>query len=619
MLRHRQTDLDQTDFKQKAEEKKMSMSKNIARLAVTAGLTAALSFGGVMAPVTMAFADGATTPTNSITIRQVDGNASTKFKAYRIFNADVINEGNKKVVSNVKWAVDAGVQTKIISEITGCASYSTSKKQLPQTDVTAQDVADWLAANIQNAGAVDNDALLNKIASLVEVTNPVKPKDPNSIAFDANIPVSFDESGYYLFLTDSDSISASTDASKKANTGTSPIFAIVGGDPVIVTEKTSIPTVNKAVHEDSDDSWMFNGSDILTSPNKAADSAMDDWVDYKLVGTVASNIDTYSDYKYVFTDKLPNSMTPKFVDGSENNVPDVKVTIDNQTVKYGAEHGYTKSFSADNVLTVDFKNLKNCVDVDNKPIAVNASSRVTVEYKAKLDSSKIFDNNNVIKDEFKDLIGKAQKNTVKLEYSNNPHGEGIGATVDHFAYDYTYGIDVTKVGSDAEAKGLEGVEFTLQEKIGDTFEEKYIDSKGVKHEKTDKVTLKTDKKGKINVIGLDEGTYILKEVKPAPGYNNSAASGVTFTISRTLNQTGADVKPDAASAIVAGRDVVQADSAKAEVGKLSFTIVDQKGSGLPLTGLNGVTFTWIAGGAVLCIGVAHLIRSRKQAEESEQE
>ena len=68
MLRHRQTDLDQTDFKQKAEEKKMSMSKNIARLAVTAGLTAALSFGGVMAPVTMAFAEGATTSDNSITI-----------------------------------------------------------------------------------------------------------------------------------------------------------------------------------------------------------------------------------------------------------------------------------------------------------------------------------------------------------------------------------------------------------------------------------------------------------------------------------------------------------------------------------------------------------------------
>ena len=54
-------------------------------------------------------------------------------------------------------------------------------------------------------------------------------------------------------------------------------------------------------------------------------------------------------------------------------------------------------------------------------------------------------------------------------------------------------------------------------------------------------------------------------------------------------------------------------------GTFNITVGDAKRVGLPLTGLNGVTFTWIAGGAVLCIGVAHLIRSRKQAEESEQE
>ena len=59
---------DRMGIKRKTEEKKMSMSKNIARLAVTAGLTAALSFGGVMAPVTMAFADGATIQDNSIVI-----------------------------------------------------------------------------------------------------------------------------------------------------------------------------------------------------------------------------------------------------------------------------------------------------------------------------------------------------------------------------------------------------------------------------------------------------------------------------------------------------------------------------------------------------------------------
>ena len=75
------------EFEQKAEEKKMSMSKNIARLAVTAGLTAALSFGGVMAPVTMAFADGGSTlPANSIKINPSKGNETNKYKAYQIFN-----------------------------------------------------------------------------------------------------------------------------------------------------------------------------------------------------------------------------------------------------------------------------------------------------------------------------------------------------------------------------------------------------------------------------------------------------------------------------------------------------------------------------------------------------
>ena len=61
------------------------------------------------------------------------------------------------------------------------------------------------------------------------------------------------------------------------------------------------------------------------------------------------------------------------------------------------------------------------------------------------------------------------------------------------------------------------------------------------------------------------------------------------------------------------------DGTNAAAGEVTINVGNTKSVGLPLTGLNGVTFTWIAGGAVLCIGVAHLIRSRKQAEESEQE
>ena len=596
----------------------MKTTKNIVRLAVTAGLTAALSFGGVMAPVTMAFAADTAAAADSIKINPSKGNESNQYKAYQIFKANVVDEKNGKVVSNVEWASQKAEQAVLGYLKTVGGSNITDSS-------TAQDVADYLSGNTSGTGsttAITNDNLFNGLAEKVETSVD---QTGNSFAAGAVFAPKDGEGnalqGYYLFVTDTASITG--DDTKDTSTATSPIFAVVGAEGVTVDEKTSIPTVSKAVYDDGDKSWMFNGSDILTSPNKAADSAMDDWVDYKLVGTVASNIDTYSDYRYVFTDELPNSMTPKFVDGSENNVPDVTVTIGNQTVKNDAEHGYTKSFSEANVLTVDFKNLKACVDVDNKPITVSADSRVTVEYKAKLDSSKVCNPDGSLKPQFSSLLGTAQTNTVKLTYSNNPHaGDTTGDTVVHPAYDYTYGIDVTKAGSDKDENdkypALENVEFTLQEVVGGSAQEQYIDAKGVKHIDAKDAMLKTDQDGKISVVGLDEGTYILKEVTPAPGYNNSAKAGVTFTISRTLNQAGTDVMPDATSAIVAGQDVVQADSAKAGVGKLSFTVIDKKGSNLPLTGLNGVTFTWIAGGAVLCIGVAHLIRSRKRDDGSEE-
>ena len=593
----------------------MKTTKSIARLAVTAGLTAALSFGGVMAPVTMAFAEDTATAADSIKINPSKGNENNRYKAYQIFTANVIDGDNGKVVSNVAWASPEAKQAVLgyLKTVTGSDITE---------DSTEQDVINYLTGNSSGTGsttAIKNDNLFNELAKKIETSVTQAGSFGARDTFQPTNNEGNALQGYYLIVTDTTSITG--DDTKDTSTATSPIFAIVGAGGVTVDEKTSIPTVSKAVYDDGDKNWMSNGGDILTSPNKAADSAMDDWVDYKLVGTVASNIDTYSDYKYAFTDKLPNSMTPKFVDGSENNAPDVTVKIDNQIVKYNAEHGYTKSFSADNVLTVGFKNLKDCVDVKDNPIAVNASSRVTVEYKAKLDSSKIFDSNNVIMDEFQGLTGKAQKNTVKLEYSNNPHGEGIGATVDHFAYDYTYGIDVTKVGSDKDENdkypALENVEFTLQEVVGGSAQEQYIDAKGVKHIDAKDALLKTDQDGKISVVGLDEGTYILKEVTPAPGYNNSAKDGVTFTIRRTLNQAGQDVAPSD-STIVDGLEVIKDATTTTEVGKLSFTIVDKKGSNLPLTGLNGVTFTWIAGGAVLCIGVVHLIRSRKRDDGSEE-
>lgn len=594
------------DFKQKAEEKKMSMSKNIARLAVTAGLTAALSFGGVMAPVTMAFAAGTpTVATEKGKVAITDNEyADTTFKGVQIFTAKVTqdmsggswDDSDAKTLSDIEWA-PGNVKNIVTTALAG-------KDGAPSSDADAQEWAEFISttqdSNFGKTTAVDAGTTLDLIAKALEgdaTLTWTKPSDSTKGSFKDL------DHGYWLFVTDTPSTTSGANGNTDAYT--SPIFTIVGGSDVNVTPKKKVPNVTKAVKDDA----TVGTFGTFENPNKAADSQMDDYVDYLLTGTVAGNINTYSTYKYTFKDELPKSMTPKFKDGS--TTPDVTVKIGDTEVKTGC---YTAKYEKDTI-TVDFTNLKNCTGMDDIAIALNSESKVTVEYKAKLDSTKIFENGK-IKEGFDGLVGKAQKNKVTLTYSNNPHAEGVGTTVEHLAYDYTYGIDVTKVGSDNENKGLQGVEFTLREK-DDT--NNFIKADGTKTTDKNAAKLTTNNEGKINVVGLDEGTYILEEVTPAPGYNNSAASGVTFTISRTLNQDGTDVTPDTTSAIVAGRDVVQTGSATAEVGKLSFTIVDQKGSGLPLTGLNGVTFTWIAGGAVLVIGVAHLIRSRKQAEESEQE
>lgn len=597
----------------------MSMSKNIARLAVTAGLTAALSFGGVMAPVTMAFAEGRPTVAENgrVTIKE-DTYNDTTFKGIKIFSAKVtqVKDGEvwsgDKTLSDIEWANES-----VMNAVTAAYGADESKPDGFPTGADAKSAQAWAQfINKHASDVVDKNvnagSVLDKIAAAVEKADIPEGAD-SWVTAGGNGSFDTLATGYWLFVTKSVGTNQNAVAEGNTDTFTSPIFAVVGGSAENLTPKKRVPTVTKAVKDDADDATF--GADAFTSPNKSADSRMDQFISYQLTGTVAGNINTYSTYKYIFTDKLPTSMTPEFK--NDNATPVVTVKIDGNVVK----SGYEPTYSGD-VLTVSFTNLKACQDENDKPIVLNGNSKVTVEYQAKLDSSKVCNTDGSLKSEFSSLLGTAQTNTVKLTYSNNPHGEGEGTTVDHPAYDYTYGIDVTKVGSDEDEAGkpkkLDGVQFTLQE----SGSSEYIKADGTLTSDKNDAILTTNSEGKINVVGLDEGTYVLKEVKPAPGYNNSAADGITFTITNNgLPTNGDSFNPGCEFAEGTDENLVQSTSAPVGTadGKVHLTVTDQKGSGLPLTGLNGVTFTWIAGGAVLCIGVAHLIRTRKQAEESEQE
>ena len=591
----------------------MKTTKNIARLAVTAGLTAALSFGGVMAPVTMAFAAEGTQ--GSITIKKAaNENDTNTFKAYQIFKAKVDDVKDRgKVASDIKWANDA-IGSKVITAITESAEYQELVKTDPTKKLadkpTAPVVAEWLSQYVDGTPSTETNSNGTRVApgevlySIAQAVTEDESAAGNS--FTQGEPWTCPDpeknhglygDGYYLFVPD-----GLTDPTKpntgKPNTGTSPIFAIVGGNPVVVTEKTSIPTVMKKVKNDDGGGWADK-----------ADSQMGEDVHYQLTGTVADNVATFGTYYYEFHDELSAGLTAKpgsvtvtvYADDSDTHGTEIMLPTD--SVAYDQTGGK-------NLLTVKFSNLKAVTAKDsNTPVEITASSKVVVTYTASLDPSKAVT-----------VGGFGNPNSVKLIYSNNPMGDGKGESVPDTVRDYTYALELIKQDADNEATTIDNVRFTI-EAIDSDSNNKYVNDKGVLVDKPYEFV--TANGGKINVTGLDAGTYKVHEVEDSnPGYNT--LDDFTFTIkadglnknegeeldkntpANTLKVTAQ--KPESATMVTPSVDG----------GTVTLTVKNKKGSNLPLTGLNGVTFTWIAGGAVLCIGVAHLIRSRKRDDGSEE-
>ena len=596
----------------------MSMNKNIARLAVTAGLTAALSFGGVMAPVTMAFAEGST-----VTFEDSTYSSSTTYKGIQIFTADV----NGSTVKNIKWAGSDAQQQAIQEAVVGAINeWSKANNKGAYSSNNAQDAADWLNENAGVASAdskVPSDNVLSMIAANLDgKTGWVTSNNASLSGLDA---------GYWLFLT----AAAGKPDGESTDAFTSPVYAVIDGtSTTTVKPKKSVPTVEKKILDDS------NAKNDLTTVRvkdwkDVADSQIGQVVNYKLTGTIASNYATFSTYAYKFTDSLSNGL-----DYVNDSVEVYAFDGINYTPINSEKYVVTCS---GNKLTVEFKvgdGKKGLKDVNG----VTANTQIVVFYKAKLNGSAVIGNaagNNK----------GGNPNTVKLTYSNNPYGDGTGETIEDTVADFAFKLNLNKVDQGTE-KGLQGAVFTIQSADGNT-KDQYIASKpdttaGVVAGQLVTVTdannlpgyvkFTSDKDGKISVSGLDAGSYTVTEVQTPDDTKYTKVNPFTFTITSDYDKTmmkvarlTAAVSPadEGRSDIAFGKlDGIAGDNelkgtddaaVNAATGEVTINVGNTKSVGLPLTGLNGVTFTWIAGGAVLCIGVAHLIRSRKQAEESEQE
>lgn len=541
---------------------------SIARFVVSAGLSL-VTLAGVM-PATPAMAD-VSYGTGNITINKKDDNSSTvTYDGYQIFKANVTETNGTKSETNVAWANDTVKKNveELIKETTK-GSYAGK---------TASDAANFIVEHITNTTSdtrVDAASFANQLAKAVDgatAKTTLTPGTSQSLA-----------EGYWLFVT-----TPTTTDSKQNSVGTAPIFTVVGGTTAVtVTEKTSVPTVDKKIVDGAD----------ATSVSDAEAGAE---VKYRLTGTVADNVNTYDKYQYKFSDVLGTGLIA--------DTSSVVVKIGDKTVNSGS---YTTNYDTKtNTLSVSFADLKGAQDSSGAAITIDGSSSVTVEYTAKLDSTKAV------------LGGTGNDNTVSLTYSNNPHSTGIGTTTPKSAKLFTYKLTLHKVDRTTEAN-LSGAKFTVKNS-----KNKYVQSDGTLGDTAYEFTTDTD--GNINVSGLDADTYTVHEITAPSGYDTVA--DFTFQINPTYDQdkqtlTGLENVLTATDSVIAGdsdgntSDNVLtgkgANAADATSGTVKITVGDTKRFTMPLTGMDGVTFTWIAGGAVLVIGLANIIRMRKQSSDSE--
>lgn len=590
----------------------MKTTNNFARLAVTAGLTAAMALGNVVAPAAMVLAADAG---STVTFEDAGYAASTTYKGIQIFSATVSSADGAKTVSNIEWASDA-IKAAVVDAI--------KAKDASYTSENAQDAADWLSANAGVAGTdskVASDNVLSLIAAKLNGNDEWKETTVG------NASLSNLEAGYWLFLT----ATAGKPDGMSTDAFTSPVYAVIDGvSATTVKPKKGVPTVEKKILDDADAAGVadIKGSDKWKD---VADSQIGQEVNYRLTGTIASNYATFSTYAYKFTDVLSGGLD--YVGGS------VEVyALNGGTYSQIDASKYDVAWVA-NTLTVEFKvgdGKKGLKDVEG----VDANSKIVVFYKAKLNGNAVIGNAT-------DGNKGGNPNTVKLTYSNNPYAGGTGETIEDTVADFAFKLNLNKVDQGTE-KGLAGAVFTIQSADANT-KDLYVASKadttaGVvagqlvtvadANNLPDYVKFTSNAEGKIAASGLDAGSYKVTEVQTPDNSKYTKANPFTFTI--TPEYDDVTMKVASLKAEVSNDDKGRSDIAfgtldgsagdnkltgtngtgtNAATGEVTINVGNTKSVGLPITGLDGVTLTWVAGGAVLVIGVAHLIRRRREESE----
>lgn len=437
----------------------------------------------------------------------------------------------------------------------------------------------------------------------------------NGVATLNNLPY-----GYYVVV-----ISKSATENNPETVIQHSILNLAGGN-VDMTAKLGTITLDKTVKNVTHkDSTIGSAADTGSSTS----AAIGDTLEYTLTSQIPdlSHYDFASDlygglvgkpdngaadtkYHYYFADTLTNQELLAPADGV------FTLTFDtNKTAVYEPK---TERFTVDDKVVAEVRRGTYSNDTQTFQVVFDlkaladaglSGKAVTLTYQAKL----------------KDEAVTVNPNDVTLHYSNDPY-TASGDTLTDKTEVYTYDLDVTKSFSDGSEK-YDEVTFQLKEgeallKFLKNTDGSYTLLDDQEQNNAGTSELRLSDKGKLVLHGLGEAVYTLTETAAPDGYVKAgpftvtlkANTGAPETLGTVLEQ---DDKFNTNSSVTVPNNVsvtIQPLTASDSnnVHGIAFTVLNQKGFTLPITGSEGTWLLTVGGILLFAAAAAVLYLARKK-------
>lgn len=560
-----------------------------------------------------AFAAGA----YSITI-QNDKEGHT-YEAYQIFAGDVASDevqgGNAEgpILSNIIWGrgVDKTQYAALLAALKTDATIGAKFIGINDAaDATA------IAAALDGATAADAAAFANVVSGFLSGTLT------QSTYNGGGYTIGGLDSGYYLVKDQNGSLEGDAD------TATEYIVQVLG-NVTMEPKDSDIPTVEKKVSEEDyrlDDGYGYTYNDV-------ADWDIGDSVPFKLIGSIP-DMSAYDTYEYIFTDTLSNGLTLQAdtikvyiarnpydqVNNYEPLVMGADYTLDVQNIGENGGGSFSIAFE-------DLKTNRYLTGANKEEYHY-----VIVTYDATLNANA-------------EIGLPGNPNSVDLQFSNNPNGDGLGRTAEDTVIVFTYELDGTKVDGENAEKMLRDAQFVLLNG-GHTqvariengklagwvdFPDGYNNTNyaeipyetWTEFNEDMNVIMTSDAEGAFGVAGLEDGTYYLLEIQAPDGYNLLEHDlKVTITATTANGQNWNGVANTALTALAVqtqlGETAPVDGTGNVETGAVGIQVTNNHGATLPETGGMGTTLFYVIGGLLVAgAGILLVVRFRMGASNKE--